>query len=70
MLRRCSSVDKRPECGHDVEVVMTRISVLLMTMTLQLLFFLDANSVKCIAIDVTIGLIRYQKDHDYHYIGV
>ena len=29
-IKRYSSVDKKPGCGHDVEVVMTRMSILMM----------------------------------------
>ena len=31
MMRRCSSMDERLGCGYEVEVVMTRMSVSMMT---------------------------------------
>ena len=68
-MKRCSSVDERPGCGHDVEVVMT---LMCLDDLMSKMRFVGhghclpyANSVERIAIDVCTsqGEERHPKDY-------
>ena len=68
MIRRFSSVDERSGFGHDVELVMIRMCLDIQDEICKsrvLLFFLDANVIERVAINVcnSQGKEKHPKDY-------